>query len=163
MFICCKGAFWRTITLCSMADNNIKDMAEVIHLNMIEFGEMQQALENMRWLMGSKADASKLNCVFSTCDLILRLWSCWGRGKIPSALDSRPTGSSTTAAPDNCCSKLWNAIKEPVREGASKHTTEQCLWRERQWLSDPDFPLLNYIKYRYKTITWSVRQVPPFI
>jgi len=96
-------------------------MTAVIHLNMIKFGEMQQALENMRWLMGSKADASKLNCVFTTWDLIRWLWS-W---KIPSALDSCPTGSSITAAPDNCCNKFWNVIKEPVREGARKDANTQ--------------------------------------
>lgn len=47
------------------------------------------------------------------------------KGKIPSAFDSRPTGSSITAAPDDCCIKFWNVIKEPVREGACKHTNTQ--------------------------------------
>lgn len=47
------------------------------------------------------------------------------KGKIPSAFDSLPTGSSVTAAPDNCCIKFWNVIKEPVREGAHKPTNTQ--------------------------------------
>ena len=75
-----------------------------------------------------------------------------GKMKILLALDSRSTGSSKAAVPDNCCIKFWDVTKEPVRKGAHKQTHKgvQFVKGTTIRLSDPDTPLLGYIEHRYK-------------